>query len=559
MIGAGALGLIAVKQFTEVGFDVAGFEARPYLGGLWKDNEDDTISVHATTIFNTSKFRAAVSDFPFPESTDVYPTAVQFWQYLNDYADHFDIRRKVRLGHRVRHIIRREKESDWEIRVKDAESGNETTHYFDRICVATGSFYEPRWPRLTGIQKFEGKVLHSIDFHGSKPFRDQNVLLIGFHATAQDVTNALSESARKVYLSHRHGLLMLPRFTADGRPYDTTMNLPVVMLQSWFQSNLPSVWTWLVDRMVRGMSAKAFPDTPDEWGLRPYQSLAVTTPLMADTIFPFLKLGFAEPISAVKEITGSRTVVLTDGRVLEDIDSIIYCTGYHVCTPQDLVPKPDPVASTANTLSYDPYPWGPGSSPYLYRNMIPLDPDPSVRESLAFMGHGAVPYPGLVQFDLQAMAISQIWRGWSPLPPHREMLDWHASYTARRKAKASRYGVDKDDCSTFYPVIMPFEELFPWLNETAGSGVFETFGGKLGGMFNLRAWRLWWQDRELWDLCTKKVLSPTVFRAIETGGRKALSREETVRILRSDNEILGRAVQSKRRELGLDEKGKKTI
>lgn len=82
VIGAGALGLMALKQFKEDGFDVTGYGSRPYVGGLWKDSGDNTISVHATTIFHTSKFRAAISDFPFPEAADINPTAAQIHDYL---------------------------------------------------------------------------------------------------------------------------------------------------------------------------------------------------------------------------------------------------------------------------------------------------------------------------------------------------------------------------------------------------------------------------------------------------------------------------------------------
>ncbi|KAM0813312.1 putative Flavin-containing monooxygenase-like protein [Seiridium cardinale] len=554
VIGGGALGLMALKQFQEDGFDAVGFEARPYIGGLWKDTDDDTISVHANTIFNTSKFRAAISDFPFSEDTDVYPTAAQMHRYLNNYADHFGIREKIHVGNRVRHIVRRDSEDDWEIQVRHIDSEKETTYYFDRVCVATGSFFSPRWPKLAGIEKFEGKVLHSIDFHGSEPFRGQNVLIIGLHATAQDVTNLLSESARKVYLSHRRGVRFLPRFNDGGAPIDVTVKLPTLMFQTFMESRLPAVWTWLLNRLTDSMSKKAFPDIPDSWDLRPAPSMAVTTPLMADTIWPHLKSGFAEPVPTVEKITGLKTVMLTNGRVLEDIDTILYCTGYDISIPKDLIPRP---ADAAHATSYDPYPNGPGYNPYLYNNIFPLSPDPKIQTSLTFLGQSATNYPGFVQFELQAMAISQIWRGKHSLPSYEEMLNWHQKHTSQREATALKHDVPKD--STFYTLGMPFGYMLPWLDKMAGTGIYETFGGKLGGLFNIQAWRLWWEDRELYDLCTKGVLSPAVFRAIATGGRKALGREEVKRILQTDNKILEKAVAMKKAELELAKNKIKTL
>ncbi|ETS76261.1 hypothetical protein PFICI_11648 [Pestalotiopsis fici W106-1] len=558
VIGAGALGLMATKQLTEDGFDVTGFEARPYLGGLWKDTDDSSISVHPTTIFNTSKYRAATSDFPFPESAGVYPTAAQIHAYLNAYADHFDLRRKIRVGHRVRHIVRREREEGgesaggiWEIKVKDVQSGQETTNFFDRVCVATGSFITPRWPKLAGLDKFAGSVHHSIDFHGSAPFKDHNVLVLGIHATAQDVTNALSETAKQVYLSHRHGLTLLPRYNDTGTPFDVALGLPVMLFMIFMERTLPRFWTWVLDRMVGSISRKSFPAIPEHWGLSPAPSMAVSTPLMADTLWTFLESGFAKPVPAVKEITGPKTVILTDGQVLEDIDSIIYCTGYHFNMPEDLIPR-----AAEGSLAYDPYPNGPGHNPHLYMNIFPMNDDPQIRTSLAFLGHAATNYPGFVQFELQAMAVSQVWKGRSSLPPRPKMLEWFRNHTSWRQMMAKRHHVPEAG-HTFYPAMIPQAELIPWLDEMAGTGVFDTFGGWFNGLFNPSTWKLWWQDRELYNLCTKKLLCPAIFRAIDTGKREALGYEAVKEILRSQNASLERSIKAKQEEMALKDQKKK--
>jgi cation diffusion facilitator CzcD-associated flavoprotein CzcO len=40
------MGIVAVKNLVEEGFDVTGFERNPYVGGLWHYTDDkDTLSV----------------------------------------------------------------------------------------------------------------------------------------------------------------------------------------------------------------------------------------------------------------------------------------------------------------------------------------------------------------------------------------------------------------------------------------------------------------------------------------------------------------------------------
>jgi dimethylaniline monooxygenase (N-oxide forming) len=284
----------------------------------------------------------------------------------------------------------------------------------------------------------------------------------------------------------------------------------------------PNFWDWLFDKVLDKMSAKAF-DIPKEWNLLPGPSVAVTSPLVADEIFAFMESGYAEPVGEIKEITGPRTVQLTDGRVISDVDAIVYCTGYDICCP--FVAK-----------EFNPYPTV-GAPANLYRGIFPIHEDPAVQNSLAFMGHSAVAFPGFAQFEWVSLAISQIWQGNAKLPSyeeskawHREWLDWKAKLLAKQKM-----------VTTSYVVVQNMPDYIQWVNETAGTGVFEHFG-----WFKSKAWAFWWQDRELYKLCLSGVLSPAVWRLFETGKRKAWpgAREQIFK----DNEIWKRGTK-KRKEI----------
>lgn len=514
VIGAGALGLSATKVLTEDGFTVTTYESRDYVGGLWKDSDDSTISVHPTTIFNTSKFCAPLSDFPFDDTDDDYPTAAQLHAWLERYARHFDLLPKIKVGTKVLSIKR--VDDEWELVALKKSTGETTTERFDKVCIATGTFFTPRWPILPGLDQFEGKVLHSIDYHRSEDFKDQNVLLVGMHATAQDVTNSLSENAKHVYLSHRSGLLLLPRYSEDGATFDSAGTITITLFMAWMTRHFPRVFNWMFTKALTSMSSKAFPNVPKEWGLSPAPSLAISTPLMADTLWPHLQSKFAEPVPAIRRIIGPHSVELETGRILEGVDSIIYCTGYNFNIPDGLIPK------TATNKDLHPYPGGSvGQPPNLYRNIFPLHPDPSIRNSLAFNGQVGILFPGFVQWELNAMAISQIWKGNSSLPSYDAMLKWREHHLAQRQATMATYKA-RDD-STFYPTLVNMGDHLKWVDETAGSGIYQNL---TMAWFNWRAWKLWWQDNELYYLCTRGLFTPVLWRLFETGKRKALPREE---------------------------------
>jgi dimethylaniline monooxygenase (N-oxide forming) len=533
VIGAGALGLSATKVFAEDGFTVTTYESRDYVGGLWKDSDDSTISVHPTTIFNTSKFCAALSDFPFADTDDDYPTAAQLHAWLLRYAQHFDLLPKIKVGTKVLSIKRVNEE--WELEVLKKSTGETSTVRFDKVCVATGSFFKPRWPTLAGLDKFEGKVLHSIDYHGSEDFKDQNVLLVGMHATAQDVTNSLSEHAKHVFLSHRSGLLLLPRYSENGATFDSALTVTLTLFIAWMNRHLPRLWNWMLGKALAKMSSNAFPNVPKEWGLSPAPSLAVSTPLFADTLWSLLESKFAEPVPAIRRILGPHSIELENGRILEDVDSIIYCTGYNFNVPDGLIPE-----------DVHPYPNNSmGQPPELYRNIFPLHPDPSIRNSLAFNGQVGIVFAGFVQWELNAMAISQIWKSpWkasSSLPSYDAMLKWREHNLAQRQATMATYKA-RDD-STYYPVLVNMGEHLQWVDKTAGTGIWQNLSL---AWFNWRAWKLWWQDRELYYLVTRGIFTPVIWRLFDTGKRKALPRDECRAMIVDQNK---QAEERKKRRL----------
>ena len=214
VVGMGPLGLMALKNLKEDGFEVYGFERRDWVGGLWKPSYDANLSTTPNTVFNSSRFRSAISDYPFPEDADDFPTAKQIWKYLETYCDHFGLRSRIRLGTEVKTFSRTQ--GKWA--VEYVQNGWTHTGYFDKLMVSPGSFVIPISPKLKDIEKFKGKVLHSLNFPDPSNFQGHNVMLVGFHATARDLVVELAPHAKKVYLAHKNGLTLVSSWSHTTLP-----------------------------------------------------------------------------------------------------------------------------------------------------------------------------------------------------------------------------------------------------------------------------------------------------------------------------------------------------
>lgn len=310
------------------------------------------------------------------------------------------------------------------------------------------------------------------------------------------------------------------------------MTISFVLVSMFLTTHLPTLFNYLMDTMLASMSKKGFPDVPASWKFYPAPSMATTSPLIADELYPHLKSGFCKPVARVSRITGPRTVELTDGTVLEDIDAIVYCTGYDQSTP-------------AVEDEYNPYPV-PGQPSTLYRGTFSTHPDEDVRNSIAFLGHGHIGFPGFVQHELIIMAVAQVWLGNSALPSLPEMKKWQRGWLAWRENLLRKQTSE----STFYVGMMPFEDHIRWFDDAAGTDVFSHFG-----WFSRKAWSFWWNDRNLYRECTRLVFSPAVWRLFESGKRKAWDGAKEQ--IYSDNRLTEEAT-GRRLEAVASENSKKT-
>jgi dimethylaniline monooxygenase (N-oxide forming) len=314
----------------------------------------------------------------------------------------------------------------------------------------------------------------------------------------------------------------LPRYAKNGTTTDQAQTLRTIFILVTVFTWFPNLGNWLYDKIVRSISAKAFPTSAKTWKLSPAPSLSISNALIADDIYALFESGFAEPVAAVRRVVGEKQVEMSDGRVLENIDTIIFCTGYETSIP--FLPK-----------GINPYPQ-PGRVADLYRGTFPIHADAGIRNSIAYLGHGSVSYPGFTQYELQSMAISQTWLGNSPLPSLAELRQWHADHLDWRNSLMKQHRVD-----TFHEFFMPFAPHFKWLHDTAGTGVFEHFG-----WLSPRAWSFWWKDRKFYSLCLNGVPSAAIFRLFDMGKRKPLPWEEAKEVIVANNE---KAEQDRKRRL----------
>ncbi|CAO1382341.1 unnamed protein product [Diamesa hyperborea] len=210
IIGAGAAGICAAKHGLKFGHDVVVFEQTNQIGGTWiftqetgkdKYGLDVHSSMYEKLHTNLPKELMCYPDFPYPEQEKSYIPHKDVYDYLNLYADTFNVRECVKFEHHVLRV-RPLNDDTWEVIVKNLRADKYETYILDLILICNGHYQTTELPKYEGSELFKGRQMHSHDYRNAESFKDQSVLIIGAGPSGVDITKEVCHSAKRVTLSH---------------------------------------------------------------------------------------------------------------------------------------------------------------------------------------------------------------------------------------------------------------------------------------------------------------------------------------------------------------------
>jgi hypothetical protein len=316
VIGAGISGLTSAKMLGDYGIPHTCFETSDRIGGNWAfRNPNGHSSAYRSLHIDTSKHRLSFKDFPMPEDYPDFPHHTQIKQYLEDYAEAFDLKRNIEFENGVEHA-RPRAGGGWELGLQDG-----STREFDLLVVANGHHWDPRIAEFPG--EFTGESIHShhyIDPTEPLDLKGKRILVVGIGNSAADISVELSSKAlqNEVTLSTRSSAWIVPKYTY-GLPadkyYATTPYLPL----KWQR--------WMVQKMqfMTGSNPELYGlPAPNHKFFEAHPTQSVELPLR-------LGSGDITPKGNVARLDG-RTVHFEDG-TSSDFDVIVYATGYNITFP----------------------------------------------------------------------------------------------------------------------------------------------------------------------------------------------------------------------------------
>jgi cation diffusion facilitator CzcD-associated flavoprotein CzcO len=348
ILGAGSSGLAAAKNFRAAGIPFDCLERQDDIGGNWYFGSAAS-RVYASTHLVSSKRLTEYSDFPMPEEWAEYPSHRQTLEYLRAYATRFGLYEHIQFNTAVEWVEPMEggrgqgagvsavgwdevppeaesaptrvglrpslqgSTSGWRVRLASGEE-----RIYRGVVIANGHNWDPRWPEYPG--EFAGEVMHSAEYKTPHVLRGKRVLVVGGGNSGCDIACEAAVHAESALLSTRRAYHVLPKFFR-GKPIDECNELLMwLRVPLWARRAAGAV----VNHLVLGPAWRTGVPRPDH-------KLFESHPILNSQLHHHVGHGRLQLRPDVKELAGNR-VRFVDGRE-DEVDLILYATGYHVSFP----------------------------------------------------------------------------------------------------------------------------------------------------------------------------------------------------------------------------------
>jgi Flavin-binding monooxygenase-like len=302
IIGAGfvGLGMAQALQAAEMPYDQ--IDTSDNIGGNWYHG------VYETAHIISSRQVTQFTHFPMPDDYPDFPSAHQMRDYLNRFADHFDLRQQIQLNCTVTYV-RPIENNLWEVTFKSGEQ-----RIYKGVLLCNGHHWCKRFPQFEG--EFKGEIIHSKDYKRPAQLMGKRVLVIGAGNSACDIAAEAARVGSKSVLSWRESVWLIPK---------TFAGVPIVdLIQWWMPEWLQRLIAYAIIRLTFG--------NHESYGLsKPNHRIFEKHPTLNNEVPYYIKHGRIIPKPAVRRLAGWN-VEFVDG-TCEEFDLIVCATGYHVAYP----------------------------------------------------------------------------------------------------------------------------------------------------------------------------------------------------------------------------------
>ncbi|KXJ91617.1 cyclohexanone monooxygenase [Microdochium bolleyi] len=191
-IGAGATGLCAAFKMERQldNYELVCYEKNEEVGGTWYENRYPGCACDVPAHIYTYTFE------PNPNWSAYYAGSPEIQDYFVGFCDKYNLRKYIKLKHRVVGAFWHEDSGQWEVKVE--HDGQTFTDWCHVLVNGSGLINRWKWPQIEGLHSFKGDLMHSAAWDGSKNWADKCVAVLGNGSSAIQIIPQIQKTASKL-------------------------------------------------------------------------------------------------------------------------------------------------------------------------------------------------------------------------------------------------------------------------------------------------------------------------------------------------------------------------
>lgn len=236
VIGAGVSGICAGVNLKAAGVPFTIIEKHTDVGGVWLENHYPGAGVDTPN--HLYSFSFAPYDWPkyFALRDDLHG-------YLKHVAEQFDLLPSIRLGTRVESADWDDTAQRWQVTVQRPDGSRETLSA-NVVISAAGIFNPPVWPKIDGLDSFQGPCFHTAEWRDDVDLTDRRVAIIGNGASCMQIGPEIQHRVKSLTIFQRspHWAAPFPQFRKAVPEALRFLFREVPLYAAWYRVRLG--WTF---------------------------------------------------------------------------------------------------------------------------------------------------------------------------------------------------------------------------------------------------------------------------------------------------------------------------
>lgn len=200
IIGSGFSGICAAITLQRMGIDnYLILERDEELGGTWWRNSYPGAAVDVPSILYSFSFEPYDWSRKFAKQSELL-------EYTHFVIDKYGLRAKSRVNSEVVKMHYDEQSGHWHLQTKDG-----VEHECESVINGAGGLSQPKFPDFPGVDRFQGKTMHTGLWDHDYDYRGKRIAVIGTGASAVQVIPELAKEAGHLTIFQRTPHWMMPR------------------------------------------------------------------------------------------------------------------------------------------------------------------------------------------------------------------------------------------------------------------------------------------------------------------------------------------------------------